>query len=357
MGVMIHKIIVECHHAMGDVLMTFPALQKLYEVFYGIRIDFICGAKEQIPLIEQSGIVHTCYVLNVRTDSVLQIVKLCAALRLQSYDLGIALGQSPTGLDVLLLKACGCRQVISLQNQKAVDKNYIGVDTAHFSHRVQQHMACVQKAVQMYGMQPFCNSRFFSDPVRTLSFPDLSRCENRIGLCVGAGEFFYRKRFHKVYFQGKKWPVARWMELAVRLTGIGRKVILFGGKAEAADMAAYQGLIRKYQILDLTGKCTITESIRHLAACSVAAGADTGLMHAAAALDIRTVTLFGPTDPDVIGPYSQKAVYIRSGISCSPCYRTKQIQKCQRRRCMQNISVEMVFQAIAEQSYSDRNDH
>lgn len=343
----INKIIVECHHAVGDVVMVFPALKRLREAFPETEIHMICGMEEQIPLIRQLGIIDHYYVLNVKTDSCKEVWKLCQKLRAEKYGLGIALGQSPRGLDVLLLKIGGCRRIISVFNAKAVYKRYIGVDIVHIAHRVEQHMACVNQAVQMYGAYKTCGRQMYGGfCTHTIIFPDIPRSRNTVGICVGTGSFFYRKCFKKVYFNAKEWPMECWMELAVRLAEAGRKIILFGGKPEEEHTAGYKDCIKRYGMVDLTGKCTLLESVQRLAACGTVVGADTGLMHAAAALDIRTVTLFGPTDPYVVGPYSGKAVYLRSGELCSPCYGGKRIAGCSSRRCMRSILVEEVFQAV-----------
>ena len=69
---------------------------------------------------------------------------------------------------------------------------------------------------------------------------------------------------------------------------------------------------------------------------------DSGPMHLAAAVETPVVALFGPTDPARTGPYGEGHTVIRAGLSCSPCL----LKKCASRQCMEDITPEMVFDAL-----------
>jgi len=78
---------------------------------------------------------------------------------------------------------------------------------------------------------------------------------------------------------------------------------------------------------------------------------DTGLAHVAAALDVPAVTLYGATDPHLIGATGSRARHLQTtGFACTPCYK----QHCETAgysgddaQCMQTISAEAVWQALA----------
>jgi 3-deoxy-D-manno-octulosonic-acid transferase/heptosyltransferase-1 len=71
---------------------------------------------------------------------------------------------------------------------------------------------------------------------------------------------------------------------------------------------------------------------------------DSGPMHIAAAMNTPTVALFGPTDPSRTGPYGKGHIVVRKKISCSPCF----LKKCDTKRCMKEITVVKVFEAVKE---------
>jgi 3-deoxy-D-manno-octulosonic-acid transferase/heptosyltransferase-1 len=73
---------------------------------------------------------------------------------------------------------------------------------------------------------------------------------------------------------------------------------------------------------------------------------DTGPMHLAAAVETPVVALFGPTAPWRTGPYGRHHRVIRTAPPCSPCFKRHcDHHQC---RCMRDIRVEMVFDAVAQ---------
>jgi ADP-heptose:LPS heptosyltransferase len=72
-------------------------------------------------------------------------------------------------------------------------------------------------------------------------------------------------------------------------------------------------------------------------------GADSGPAHVAAAVQVPTVTLFGPTDPRLTAPLgpAQRALWRQP--SCSPCF----LRECPiDHRCLRALEVEEVETAV-----------
>ncbi len=138
----------------------------------------------------------------------------------------------------------------------------------------------------------------------------------------------------------KRWP-ARWFGEVVRslrsdFAGCG--VISFGtsGDRAAADdarSAAGPGLW-----LEGTGQWSIRESLAMLKNCHIFLSGDTGLMHMAAAVGVRTLTIFGPTSAGRVAPPYNRGVSICPAMSCHPCYRDR-YTSC---RCIHTITPERV---------------
>jgi heptosyltransferase-2 len=93
---------------------------------------------------------------------------------------------------------------------------------------------------------------------------------------------------------GKRWPEARYAELARRLAADGVAVWVLGGPAEKgiARIIADDGRNAR----DLTGN-DLRNAILALAAATAAVSNDSGLLHVAAAIGTPAVGLFGPTSP------------------------------------------------------------
>jgi ADP-heptose:LPS heptosyltransferase len=72
--------------------------------------------------------------------------------------------------------------------------------------------------------------------------------------------------------------------------------------------------------VNLMGKTDLRAMMQLLKKSSMLLTNDTGPMHISAALGIQTIALFGPTDPDLTGPYGDGHVVFRSKVDCAPCF-------------------------------------
>lgn len=139
--------------------------------------------------------------------------------------------------------------------------------------------------------------------------------------------------------EANRWPADRFGGLAARLA---MPMVLLGSSGDApvtAEVARRSG----GRAIDLAGKTSLKELIPIIEKASFMVTNDTGPMHIAAALKVPVYAIFGPANPARTGPYGEIHTVIRTGIACSPCYRWK---PCENWRCMEDISVDLVFEAI-----------
>ena len=97
-------------------------------------------------------------------------------------------------------------------------------------------------------------------------------------------------------------------------------------------------------------KLSLTELAVLLRASAGAICVDTGLAHVSAALDVPTVTLYGATDPRLIGATGGQSIHLEvEGYGCAPCYK----RICQvadyrgvEAQCMKTLSVTQVWNSL-----------
>jgi ADP-heptose:LPS heptosyltransferase len=99
----------------------------------------------------------------------------------------------------------------------------------------------------------------------------------------------------------KRWPVARFADLAQRLAAGGLVPVVLGSAAEAPLAAAIRAACPA--AIDLTGRTDLPAIAAIARRARVAIGNDTGPMHLAAAVGCRCVVLFSDdSDPSLTAP-------------------------------------------------------
>lgn len=171
----------------------------------------------------------------------------------------------------------------------------------------------------------------------------LQKTSKIVVLCVGTGIIGMRLDGKRVIIDAKSWGYERWIDLSKNLIEANYYVIMLGGKKEQNDMNDYD---IPEQILNLCGKCSIKESLYVLSKADVVVGADTGLMHCAAALGKTTISLFGCTSEKQYLPYGDKSYFINKNLDCSPCFGKRDAYKCTKHKCMDEIEVREVVNYI-----------
>ena len=101
--------------------------------------------------------------------------------------------------------------------------------------------------------------------------------------------------------------------------------------------------------LDLTGKLNLKELAAVINESKLLICNDGGPLHMAAALGVKTVSVFGPVDEAVYGPYppDAKHVVVKKDLPCRPCYKDFRFTGCvNNRRCLEGITVDEVYGQI-----------
>lgn len=130
-----------------------------------------------------------------------------------------------------------------------------------------------------------------------------------LGLCPGAE-----------YGPAKRWPEEHYANVAKQALAKGWQVYLFGSVKDELVTAKINELAGG-RCRDFAGKTSLTEALDLMSLCDAVVSNDSGLMHVAAALNIKTVALYGSSDPNFTPPLHPDAQVISLNLSCSPCFK------------------------------------
>ena len=98
--------------------------------------------------------------------------------------------------------------------------------------------------------------------------------------------------------------------------------------------------------MNLVGEINLKELFSLVSRCMLVICGNTGILHIAAALNKRTIAIHGPTDPAKWGPWGEGHIIIRKDLPCGPCSYLGFEYGCDKRTCLELISVGEVKEAI-----------
>jgi|GEM_PF-753785 len=153
---------------------------------------------------------------------------------------------------------------------------------------------------------------------------------------------------------GARWPAKKvpptlWKNLFAELAPlISPTYVLFAGQGETGEVAEFIAANERHPIISYCGM-DLDMVMGTLSRCSAFVTSDSGLMHAAAALDVPTWGLFGPTHPALgFAPRGAAARAVHARVFCSPCSRHGRLACYRRRRyCFEKIDISLIAREIA----------
>lgn len=152
---------------------------------------------------------------------------------------------------------------------------------------------------------------------------------------------------HGTTWATKHWPEMYWQQLAVLANENNLLVKLpWGNTAERERAERIAANCQRAEVLPRMG---LRDIATVLASAKAIVAVDTGLGHLAAALAVPTVSLYGPTDPELTGAVGKLQVHKSAEFSCAPClsrvctYRDEQAKSLVQPPCFAGLTPSLVL--------------
>jgi heptosyltransferase-1 len=125
-------------------------------------------------------------------------------------------------------------------------------------------------------------------------------------------------------WESKSWPpefFAETIKLTSQKTDANTVFWLLGTKEEVGIGETIIAQAGAAHLHNFMGKTDLPTMMALLKRSKLMLTNDSGPMHIAAALELPTIALFGPTDPDKTGPYGRGHRVFRTAVECAPCFK------------------------------------
>lgn len=331
------KILIEMKHGLGDCICMLPAIKAVRDYHPNAYIALIVNGKSNEEIFRHSGInINKYYHFSLKNKPFFYTLKILWELRREKFDYGILATMTPAKKGKVFFKIIHIKHALGEQFRGI---SFLELDnTKHFVER------------NLDVVSSICGTILDRQPHLYVKTSDsVSLPSNRPAIAVnigGADKNYYKGQ----YVYTRDWGVGHMHELVGLLSTLNYNIFLLGGPLEKHLIADYNDLLSKENVFDFVDKTNIGETLWILSRCKLSIGVDTGMQHAADALGVPTISIFGPTNPKTHGAYSKEASFILSPkqLSCQYCFGQDIYYLCPDRKCLNQIQARDVFSRVVQ---------
>jgi heptosyltransferase-2 len=278
------RILVIRGGAIGDFILTLPAIRLLREAFPAAHLE-ILGYKHIVAIAEGRFYADATRSIEYAAMAGFFVPNSELAADLAEYFASfqqiISYLYDPSGFFEANLRRAGAKQII---------RAFAPIDDSEHATR---QLARPLQSLALYledsapVLHPTAEDRAFAR-----NFLHGASRRPLIALHPGSGS------------PKKNWPIHRWIEVANRLRASASKpeiLLILGEADEAAGVALQAGLAGAHPV-HLARDLPLPQLAAVLAECNLFLGHDSGISHLAAAAGTPSLVLFGPTDPAIWAP-------------------------------------------------------
>ena len=347
------RILVVTLRRLGDVLLTTPLIRSLRRAWPTATIEALVFAGTA-GIVEDNPDIDRVIAMPAR-PTLIETCRLVARL-LKRYDLAISTqsGDRPTTFALL----AGRRHAgLTFENGPRMS----GALKRRLLHHSAPHVEKIHRVEQVLRL---------ADVLGIARVPELVCPKASDTALIATGENF--AVIHAApMFSYKQWTREGWRALAAGLARRGLAIVATSGpdEAERSTLAElWQGIAPVHQL-------PWPQLVALLSRARLYIGPDTSVTHLAAATGCPTVTLFGPTDPRIWGPWPVGGLaepwsasgsiqrrgnvwLIQNPLPCMPCM----LEGCERHiasrsTCLDELAPEQALAAVdqALQAFPRKN--
>jgi len=320
------RILVILPNWLGDAIMTTPAIELLTQHYKNARLTFV-GSYVSIEALKHHPLCERAIVDETKKASSRLYATYKLAKELGAFDLAISFrNQLHSSLLLRFTDTVLCLAKSSWHSRLLLSH----------TPKISSH----QHLVEQYAKLAMVNSDDYKGQVPKLKLYIEPQKFQKPTLGINAGA---------TYGSAKRWYPERFAEVGAAFSNL-YDIIIFGGPNETEISYEIEKNLISLGITNYTnlaGKTTIQELCSYIGGCSLFITNDSGPMHVAAAYQVPTVAIFGPTKYKETSQWkNEKGMIVRHEIDCSPCMKRECPLK--HHDCMKGITANEVIVAVKE---------
>ena len=149
----------------------------------------------------------------------------------------------------------------------------------------------------------------------------------------------------------RRWDAGNFAYVAKKLSELEDVAVILFGSGEEKDICDDISARASGKCVSLCGNTTLDELVEFMKRCRLVICNEGGTLHVASSQLTKTISIFGPVDDRVYGPYPpsgiNKVIKARD-VRCRPCYKNFKHVKCEHHDCLRKISADEVLETALD---------
>lgn len=298
------RVLIVKTSSMGDVLHTLPALTDAQQAIPGIRFDWVVeegfaqipswhAAVDRIIPVAIRRWRKAWFSAPVKAER----KAFREAVQAEKYDAIIDAQGLVKSAALVTRLARGIKHGMDWQSAREPLASLF----YNQRHSVPKQQHAVERTRELFAL-----SLGYSKPRSQGNYAIAQHFLNHLNADAGQYAVF----LHATTRDDKHWPEANWRELIGLLAASGIRIKLPWGAPH--EEARAKRLAEGFDYVEVLPRMSLENVAKVLAGAKFVVSVDTGLSHLTAALDRPNITLYGPTDPGLIGGYGMNQLECRS---------------------------------------------
>jgi heptosyltransferase II len=346
------KILVINPFGIGDVLFTTPVLMNLRRAFPGAIIGYI-GNRRTAPLLEAHQAVDKVFIYErddfdrlyktSRARFVQEMLRFIQSIREERYDVVFDFSLNPMINALTWLIRIPYRFGYNYKNRGRFLTMKIPFPGFEGRHVVEHYLGLLEEVGVPATDRQLTMNIPVDDRQWALNYLGGSSTGRlRIGMFPGAGASWgANARF-------RRWGVDNYALLTDKIVAKWNAQIILMGDSSEKNLCAKIASRHPDSIVPAFARTSLTQLTALISFCDVVVLNDGGPLHIAVAVGAKSVSIFGPVDHQVYGPWGNTARHrvVTADIFCRPCYRRFRMSDCEHVSCLSRIHVNDVFEQL-----------
>jgi len=351
------KILIMNPFGIGDVIFSTPLIEALKETYPNCFIGYICNKRAHAvmsssPKIDKIYMYEKDEYREIWKKSKMQCLRAVweSLKKIKRDKFEIAIDLSLGYQCSLMLKFIGIRRTIGFnyRNRGRFLSQKIDIDGFSEKHVIEYYCDMLKLlGVKVEDRRPapkvYVTDKDIVWANDFLRDNGVKKEDMLIGVIPGCGASW------GVDANYRRWGREGFAKVCDGLVDrYGAKIILLGDSKEVSICEDIQQVLKHKAVMSC-GKTNLRNFLGLANRCALVVTNDGGPLHMAVGLGVRTVSIFGPVDEKIYGPYPPgplHEVVSRKDLSCRPCYKKFKYNMCKERPCLKNIQPEDVLEAV-----------